>query len=647
MSVRFAAAVLLSQSLTWLSPALAQPTPVGDDFTVAHSTTQPSDPAVASGPNGTFVVVWTGAVSSGTDTSGSSIQARLFDANAQPLGFPFQVNSYTTDDQGAPAVAVDDTGKFLVVWRSMGSPGFDKLFGSIQGQRYASDGQPVNAQFQVNNFTMGHQDNPAVAVDAEGGFVVAWRSDEGGEFTPPESYRVRARRFPPTGPQQFEFEVTEGRVSFHPPLPAVAVNSDGSSFIAWSTGPTIDGRVYDPFGTPMGHVFQVSTQTDNYHWSPSIAAAGENFVVAWQDRFVTSSFGTVRARRYDGFGATIGSEFGVGPKTNEQGPPSVAADPAGNFIVVWQRKGTPGSDEGSDIVGQLYDALGAPVGDEFQVNSDSANDQTGPAIAADHSGTFTAVWKHSGVSVEGRRFVIPTTTSTSTTSTSSTTLPGPVCGNGVVEGNEACDGGACCTVGCALRGPTEPCGIATQVCHEQPICNGREAPCPEIPRLSGEGSTCFNPDDGCVVGSCHQATASCEGQARVCAAESRVLNDGRITKNGRPKVKIVVSCDANQPGDCEAAAFTTSAGPEAAGVLQSDPEGEQITAAVEPSRTRKKKGKRRSLRFRTTLHLTLNARGQELLQKSDLDVSIRVTVRRGGVEHHPPSKFLRLLQLRR
>ena len=47
MSVRFAAAVLLSQSLTWLSPALAQPTPVGDDFTVAHSTTQPSDPAVA------------------------------------------------------------------------------------------------------------------------------------------------------------------------------------------------------------------------------------------------------------------------------------------------------------------------------------------------------------------------------------------------------------------------------------------------------------------------------------------------------------------------------------------------------------------------------------------------------------------------
>src|SRR6185369_8092807 len=106
-----------------------------------------------------------------------------------------------------------------------------------------------------------------------------------------------------------------------------------------------------------------------------------------------------------------------------------------------------------------------------------------------------------------------------------------------------------------------------------------------------------------------------------------------VRKNGRPRVKIMVSCDANQEGECEAAAFTTSAGPQAL-VLEDPAKGELITEPIKPSRTHKHGGKRKSLRFRTVIKLKLNARGRELLAAGDLPVTLRARVRRGSVDHY-------------
>ena len=54
-----------------------------------------------------------------------------------PSGSQFQVNTYTTGKQDYPAVASNSTGtNFVVAWRSDGSPGDDASGTSIQGQRY-------------------------------------------------------------------------------------------------------------------------------------------------------------------------------------------------------------------------------------------------------------------------------------------------------------------------------------------------------------------------------------------------------------------------------------------------------------------------------------------------------------------------------
>ena len=50
-------------------------------------------------------------------------------------------------------MAAAPDGDFVVVWESNGSSGTDTSSWSIQGQRYASNGSTLGAQFQVNTYT--------------------------------------------------------------------------------------------------------------------------------------------------------------------------------------------------------------------------------------------------------------------------------------------------------------------------------------------------------------------------------------------------------------------------------------------------------------------------------------------------------------
>ena len=93
-----------------------------------------------------------------------------------PVGDQFQANTYTTNLQGYPAIGTVGSGEFVVVWRGAGSEyGSDTSNSSIQGQRYDAAG-PVGPEFQINTYTTGYQVAPAVATHADGSFVVAWTS---------------------------------------------------------------------------------------------------------------------------------------------------------------------------------------------------------------------------------------------------------------------------------------------------------------------------------------------------------------------------------------------------------------------------------------------------------------------------------------
>src|SRR5438094_110086 len=140
---------------------------------------------------------------------------------------------------------------------------------------------------------------------------------------------------------------------------------------------------------PLGGEFQVNSYTTSYQQVPHVAAdpAG-NFLVVWASfRQDGSEFDGAFGQRYDSGGTPQGPEFQVNTyTTHEKGQPAVAADAAGNFVVVWQSFLQSGS--GFSVFGQRYDAGGVPQGSEFQVNTSTTASEKSPAIAADAAGNF-------------------------------------------------------------------------------------------------------------------------------------------------------------------------------------------------------------------------------------------------------------------
>ncbi|MEJ2085039.1 MAG: hypothetical protein P8Y44_05085, partial [Acidobacteriota bacterium] len=131
-------------------------------------------PEVAVSPGGLFAVAWESIGSNGSDISGRSVQARLFDSAGDPRGEDFQVNTYTAGDQRFPSVGISSDGSVTIVWSSNAVAGSDSSFTSVQGQRYDSMGTAIGGEFQVNTYTTNHQRYPSVAVEPDGGFVVVW-----------------------------------------------------------------------------------------------------------------------------------------------------------------------------------------------------------------------------------------------------------------------------------------------------------------------------------------------------------------------------------------------------------------------------------------------------------------------------------------
>ncbi|MGE3817834.1 MAG: DUF4347 domain-containing protein, partial [Isosphaeraceae bacterium] len=146
---------------------------IGNQTTVNTTTTNvQSQPAVAMDQNGNFVVVWTSQGQDNVDGK-AGVYGQRFDASGNPVGGEFLVNTYTPSDQTAPAVAMSANGDFVVVWMDRFLDGGVE---GIFGQRFNAAGTKLGGQFPVNLTTFGKQMNPDVAMDAAGNFTVVWDS---------------------------------------------------------------------------------------------------------------------------------------------------------------------------------------------------------------------------------------------------------------------------------------------------------------------------------------------------------------------------------------------------------------------------------------------------------------------------------------
>jgi len=190
--------------------------------------------------------------------------------------------------------------------------------------------------------------------------------------------------------------------------PSVASDSSGRFVVVWerrfqdmvSSHPLgIYGQRFDSSGSPLGGEFRVNSYTTFPPTGSSRTevkvgsdAAG-NFVVVWTGEYQdTGSTEGISARRFDSNGAPLGNEFRVNSyTTNSQSFAEVKLNPVnGDFIVVW-RSFTQDGDAGG-VYAQRYASSGSPQGSNFRVNTYTTHGQKLPSVAYDGTGRFVIVW---------------------------------------------------------------------------------------------------------------------------------------------------------------------------------------------------------------------------------------------------------------
>ena len=331
-------------------------------------------------------------------------------AQAAPPGPQFQVNSYTTNGQYSPDVAVDDEGGFIVVWQSAGSNGSDTNEASIQAQRFGAGGSPEGAQFQVNTYTTGGQFLPAVAANAAGNFVVVW-SGYGSSGNDSSYTSIHGQRFDALGnPQGGEIQINT-YTSFIQTVPAVDLAASGEFVVTWmsygSSGTDTDAssvqaRRFSANGEALGDQFQVNTLTTLVQSGPAVTMddAGAFFIVWHSSASSGSDSGGIQGRRFDADGNPLGPEFQINSyTTGAQARPDVERAANGDFVVVWMNDGSGGSDSNEESVqARLVASNGVPQGEDFQVNTFTPGRQGYPKVAIRGTGEILVAWQSVGSS---------------------------------------------------------------------------------------------------------------------------------------------------------------------------------------------------------------------------------------------------------
>jgi acetyltransferase-like isoleucine patch superfamily enzyme len=302
-------------------------------------------------------------------------------SRAQPLaaGPEFRVDTSTGDN---PDIAIDHEGDFVVTWVDQGA----------KAQRFDRLGRRQGSVIEVSSGF-----NPEVALDGDGDFAVIWLG--------PGSEASSARRFDRNGnPRGDAFEVAVDGYWGH----AVAMDGPGSFVVAWSDySGGIGARRFDRLGAPIGDSFVVveSGRAAGYFPAVAMSAVGDFVVLgaSWYGRQYD-----VFGQRYDWSGNPVGERFQVNTHTpGDQNFPAAAMARDGSFVVAWEAVESGTSD--TDVFARRYNPAGSPVGGEIRINAHTALTQRDPDVAIRDDGTFFVVWTSaeqdgSGAGVFGRAF---------------------------------------------------------------------------------------------------------------------------------------------------------------------------------------------------------------------------------------------------
>ncbi len=273
--------------------------------------------------------------------------------------------------------------------------------GSVSTIKQSSDVFRVNPEEPDNIYTplpdKYNQVNPAVAMDADGDFVITWESQVPDSVTQGSKTDIFARRFSPVG------IVPLANVSFYADMNLDGVAETPIQGVRALKAPT------DPSLTLVDqYTFRVNTFTTNSQFNPSVAMDEfGNFVISWTNEGqLASYFNNISARRFARDGTPQ-----VNPVTNNKAEWAVtntssvnnelsyvAMSEDGHFLVTWTRDSYSnplpqpwGIRVGGNVRAEVYNADGSILDADFSVGGGGYS-----TAAFDRSNRFTVSWTVSG-----------------------------------------------------------------------------------------------------------------------------------------------------------------------------------------------------------------------------------------------------------
>jgi hypothetical protein len=361
---------------------------------------------VAISPSGGYLVWHDNA----TDQSGLGVSALMLDANANPVGSPFRVNTQLLGNQEKPQVGLLSEGGAFFVWEA-GATGFRR----VQFRATNSRGLFSKEETFVTVANSGEQTDPSLAVLRHGTVAVAWTD----YLLDGSAKGLSARIYSPAGDALTEpFRLNQFRDGNQYGARLQALPNGGFAAV-WVSDQQQDdksidiiARLFNSVGQPLTNEVVVSQK--GISANPVLGIAGDRLVIVWEQVDLKN-----KKTRWDVSLRVF--NLGLNPlaeqvKANkqlegDQFAPRLQGDDSG-ALLVWNSLGQDGSREA--VMGRFISESGLFIDSEFQVNTRTFAGQLQPNVSTDAAGKWLVTWSTPrrgdfGMDVVGQRFQIEST----------------------------------------------------------------------------------------------------------------------------------------------------------------------------------------------------------------------------------------------
>ncbi len=300
------------------------------------------------------------------------------------LGDIFQVNTSAEDDQIMSSIASLPNG-YVVTWTTAATDTSGSL---VHAQLFAMDGTAIGDEILVAETGATGIDFPArsaISALPDGGFLVVYvqQNPDG------SSAGVYGKRYDSDGNVvASEFSISEFTISADSGfMPTVELLSNGNYVVSWSgSDGDVRAQMFDESGNEINAQLILASEPGFFDFISEITALENGgFVVTWTSNNPDVNLAAdVMAQVFNANGTPLGPEFLVNTFTRDrQYDSEITALADGGFVVVWQSLdyiepviGQTTSALTFLLMAQRFDATGIAIGDEF-VFADMSPDKFG------------------------------------------------------------------------------------------------------------------------------------------------------------------------------------------------------------------------------------------------------------------------------